>query len=474
MSAFDQMALTWDVVVIGAGPAGLAAATLTANAGLSTLVLDENAGVGGQIWRAITTTPVLSRPVLGADYWKGREVALACVASGAVHMAGATVWSLSSAREIAVSCGGRSRLLTARRVILATGAMERPFPIPGWTLPGVMTIGGAQTVLKASGLVPTGRVVLAGSGPLLWLYADQLLRAGGAIQAILDTTDRTARAAALRHGWAFARSPYLAKGLTLMARVHRKVRVIDGVTALAVEGPGKVDQVIYRRGSAHGERMLVDTLLLHQGVVPNANLAMAAGIAHRWDEQQLCFVPCLSDADGSTSRDGIAIAGDSAGIAGAEAAVERGRIAGQAAARALGVDPSRLPDISSARRHLHRYERARAFLDAFYRPASTFRIPQGDTIVCRCEEVTAQNIVDAVAIGCHGPNQVKSFLRCGMGPCQGRMCSLTVTEVIAQARGLTPAEIGTFRLRPPVKPITVAELAAISALQDNATAANRN
>ena len=185
-------------------------------------------------------------------------------------------------------------------------------------------------------------------------------------------------------------------------------------------------------------------------------------------------MPCLSDADGSTSRDGIAIAGDSAGIAGAEAAVERGRLAGQAAARALGVDPSRLPDISRARRHLHRYERARAFLDAFYRPASAFRIPQGDTIVCRCEEVTAQNIVDAVAIGCHGPNQVKSFLRCGMGPCQGRMCSLTVTELIAQARGLTPAEIGTFRLRPPVKPITVAELAAISVLQDNATAANRN
>ena len=214
MSAFDQMALTWDVVVIGAGPAGMAAATQTANAGLSTLVLDENAGVGGQIWRAITTTPVQSRPVLGADYWKGREVALACVASGAVHMAGATVWSLSSAREIAVSCGGRSRLLTARRVILATGAMERPFPIPGWTLPGVMTIGGAQTVLKTSGLVPTGRVVLAGSGPLLWLYADQLLRAGGAIQAILDTTDRTARAAALRHGWSWkSRSGHLSSGL---------------------------------------------------------------------------------------------------------------------------------------------------------------------------------------------------------------------------------------------------------------------
>ena len=474
MSAFDQMAPTWDVVVIGAGPAGMAAATVTAKAGLSTLVLDENAGVGGQVWRAITTTPVLSRPVLGPDYWKGREVASAFATSGVVHLAGATVWSVSSAREIAVSCGGVSRLLSARRVILATGAMERPFPIPGWTMPGVMTVGGAQTMLKASGLVPTGRVVLAGAGPLLWLYADQLLRAGGAIQAILDTTDRTARATALRHGWAFARSPYLAKGLALMARVRRKVRVIDGVTALAAEGSGRVDQVIYRRGSAHGERMLVDALLLHQGVVPNANLAMAAGIAHRWDEQQLCFVPCLGDADGSTRHDGIAIAGDSAGVAGAEAAVERGRIAGHAAARVLGVDPNRLPDILSARRTLLRFERARAFFDAFYRPASAFRIPHGDTIVCRCEEVTAQQIIDAVAIGCQGPNQMKSFLRCGMGPCQGRMCSLTVTELMAQARGVTPAEIGAFRLRPPVKPITVAEMAAISVPRDGAISGNRN
>ena len=474
MSPFDQMAETWDVVVVGAGPAGMAAATITANAGFSTLVLDENASVGGQVWRAITTTPVLSRPVLGPDYWKGREVASAFASSGALLVAAATVWSLSSEREIAVSCGGVSRLLSARRVILATGAMERPFPIPGWTLPGVMTVGGAQTMLKASGLVPTGRVVLAGAGPLLWLYADQLLRAGGEIQAVLDTTDRTARSAALRHGWAFSRSPYLAKGLALMARVRRKVRVIDGVTALAAQGRGRVDQVLYRRGSAHGERMLVDTLLLHQGVVPNANLAMAAGIAHRWDEQQLCFVPSLSDTDGTTNHDGIAIAGDSAGIAGAEAAVERGRIAGHMAARALDVDSNRLPDIQAARRHLHRYERARAFLDAFYRPASAFRIPQGDTIVCRCEDVTAQQIIDAVAIGCQGPNQVKSFLRCGMGPCQGRMCSLTVTELIAQARGASPAEIGTFRLRPPVKPITVAELAALPVSPDSATAANPN
>ncbi len=463
MSALDALAQAWDVIVIGAGPAGMAAAIVTGNAGLSTLVLDENMGVGGQVWRSITTTPVLNRPVLGPDYWKGRDIVAAFAECGALHVPGATVWSVSTEREIGVSCGGVSRLLTARRIIIATGAMERPFPIPGWTLPGVMTIGGAQTVLKASGLLPTGRVVLAGCGPLLWLYADQALRAGGQFQAILDTTDTTTRAQALRHAWAFARSPYPAKGLALMARVRRKVRVVTGVTALAADGSGKVDTVLFRRGHAgFGERMLVDTLLLHQGVVPHTNLAMAAGVEHHWDDRQLCFVPTLSDTEGETSLDGIAIAGDGAGIAGAEAAVERGRRVGHAAARALGIDLARLPDLSTSRRTLAGYERARPFLDTLYRPAHAFRIPQGDTIVCRCEEVTAQQVIDTVAIGCEGPNQMKSFLRCGMGPCQGRLCSLTVTELIAHTRAVTPAQVGTFRLRPPVKPITVAEMAELT------------
>jgi bacterioferritin-associated ferredoxin len=114
---------------------------------------------------------------------------------------------------------------------------------------------------------------------------------------------------------------------------------------------------------------------------------------------------------------------------------------------------------SAARAALTREERGRRFLDLLYKPAPQFRVPSGDTIVCRCEEVTAQQIVDTVALGCSGPNQMKSFLRSGMGPCQGRLCGLTVTELMAQARGVSPQEIGYYRLRPPVKPITLAELA---------------
>jgi NADPH-dependent 2,4-dienoyl-CoA reductase/sulfur reductase-like enzyme len=257
-----------------------------------------------------------------------------------------------------------------------------------------------------------------------------------------------------------------------MAGVRRRVRVLTGVTSLAADGREKVEAVIFRRGSEGGQRMAADTLLLHQGVVPNVNLAMAAGVEHRWDERQLCFVPVV-DTYGGTNIEGVAIAGDGAGISGAEAAVERGRLAGIAAVRALNGELAKLPDEAACRKTLAKYDGARAFLDTLYRPADAFRIPSGDTIVCRCEEVTAQQVVDNVRIGCAGPNQLKSFLRCGMGPCQGRMCGLTVTELIAQTRGVTPAEIGYYRLRPPVKPIALAELASMPKSENDVAAVVR-
>jgi bacterioferritin-associated ferredoxin len=282
---------------------------------------------------------------------------------------------------------------------------------------------------------------------------------------MLDTTPRGNFRRALAHAPGFLASPYFAKGRALRREVRSKVKIIDGVTALRALGDDALREVAYTRGGGAEERIAADMLLLHQGVAPNVNLAMAAGVAHRWDARQLCFVPVL-DADGNSSVPGIAVAGDGAGIGGALAAAERGRLAGLAAVRALASQ--RAPgaaETEAVRRALRHAERGRAFLDILFAPAAPFRLPTGDTIVCRCEEVTAAQIAETMALGVEGPNQLKAFRRCGMGPCQGRMCGLTVTELIARARGVSPDVVGYYRLRPPVKPIPLKELAAMPQTQ---------
>ena len=450
---------SYDVAVIGAGPAGVAAAASCANAGLSTVLFDEQASAGGQIYRSIGETPIADQAVLGPSYWRGTSLIDAFRSSRAQYVPGATVWSLTREREIGVSLGGGSQLTSARRVIICTGALERPFPIPGWTLPGVMTAGAAQILLKSAGLVPAGQTIIAGCGPLLWLIAWQYLNAGARLTALLDTTPAENRTRALPHFAGFLFSSYFREGLKLVRAVKREVRVISGVTSLRALGESRLESIAFRSGHRAEESVSVDNLFLHQGVVPNVNLAMAVGIEHRWNDEQLSWTPVL-DAYGTSSLDGIAIAGDGAGIAGAQAAEWRGRLAAIAAARALGRTVS-MSDENRAQRELARCVRGRAFIDALYRPPKAFRQPSGDTIVCRCEETTAREIIDTVALGCPGPNQMKIFLRCGMGPCQGRLCGLTVTELIAEKRGVSPQEVGYYHLRPPVKPVTVGEVAAL-------------
>lgn len=301
MTEAADLASSYELVVIGGGPAGLAAAALAARAGVSTVLFDENPGVGGQIYRAITSTPVNDRAVLGQDYWDGAALADEAKASGALIVNGATVWSLDRQRLVGVSVGGKARVIEAGRVIIATGSQERPFPIPGWTLPGVMTAGAAQTALKAQGLIVGDRTVMAGSGPLLWLLAAQTLRAGGKIDTILDTTPRRNWLQAAVHLPDFALSPYFAKGLALLREVRAKVPVhrVDTMEAVGTEW---VREVVFS-GPGGTRRLPVDLLLLHQGVVPNVNLANAAGVAHVWNDRQLCFVPVL-DADFGSSVPG--------------------------------------------------------------------------------------------------------------------------------------------------------------------------
>ncbi|VVD96437.1 (2Fe-2S)-binding protein [Pandoraea communis] len=454
-----------DLLVIGAGPAGLAAALEAKRHGLAPLVVDENGLPGGQIYRNVSRSPLADPAVLGPDYLRGRALVDAFAAAGIAYWPQTLAWQIGGDRRVSVTrqgAGGGTLQIEAGAIVLASGAQERPFPIPGWTLPGVMGVGAAQTLLKASALVPDSPAVLAGCGPLLYLFAWQLINAGVPVRAILDTAEVSGRRDALRHAGGALRAPsYLMKGFKLLRAIRAAgVQHVKHVEALRVIGSTQAEGIEY---VVDGRTARIDTalVLLHQGVIPNTQITRSIGCEHEWDEAQLCWRP-KTDAWGETSLPGIFVAGDGAGIAGALAAEPSGRLAAVQAAVKLGKldDAKRDSRTLSLRRELSAHTAIRPFLDALYRPAQAFRAPADDsTIVCRCEEVTAGDVRRMAGLGCVGPNQTKSFSRCGMGPCQGRFCGLTVAELLAQAQGCAVPEVGYYRIRPPIKPVTLGELA---------------
>lgn len=458
------MAETWDLVVVGAGPAGLAAATQAAELGLSAVVVDEQQAPGGQIYRAVERAaggPAAA--ALGPDYAHGSGLVAAFRASGAAYRPGLQVWQIEQSGEVLASDGARSASFPARRALIAVGATERPVPIPGWTLPGVMTVGAGQILLKSSAMLPDGETWVAGAGPLPLLYLSQVIAAGGRIAGYVDTTAPGNLMAAAPHTLGALRNlPYIRKGLALRGMLRRSGIPVHRADAVEALGEGRIERIRFRTGGSWVEKPC-DTLLLHEGVVPNVHVTMAVGCAHDWDDRQGCFRPRL-DEWGRTDLPAILVAGDCGGIEGARAAEARGRLTALAAAADLGriTEAERDRMARPQRRELDRHLPIRAFLDTLYRPRAAITCPADAVIACRCESVTAGQVRETVRIGAVGPNQAKSFIRCGMGPCQGRFCGLTVTGIIADATGRPPGEVGFFRIRPPLKPLTLGELAALA------------
>jgi thioredoxin reductase/bacterioferritin-associated ferredoxin len=457
----DEIAPTYDVAVVGAGPAGMSAAIELARHGVSVLVIDDKASPGGQIYHGIASSPLRPDTILGRDYWSGLDLVRRFEAAAIDCLPLASVWQIEGGRTLFVNSAGASRRIEARHIILATGALERPVPIDGWTLPGVMGVGAAQLLLKSSGVLPQGRTVLLGAGPLLWLFASQMIAAGRAPSHVVSLGAREAdvpAAAALE----FLASGYARKGAALIWTVRRHAKW-SSVRRAKIERQGDAFVIRTTDGGGHESEIAADTVLVHQGIVPNLNLTRASGCAVTWDETQACWKPVTGDF-GASTIDGIAVAGDGAGISGARGAEHLGHLAALGAVAALGrIDASTRERLSAQpRAQLERERRGRRFLDLFYRPSARMRAGDPDAIVCRCEEVTGQQVREVVRqTHAQGPNQLKAFLRCGMGPCQGRYCSLTVNEIIAQERRVSPADIEPMRIRPPVKPVTLQELAAL-------------
>ncbi len=459
--------MTCDVLIVGAGPAGMATAMRLRKAQIEVIVVDDARAPGGQVWRAAEQSADSMASVLGADYRAGREAIARFRASGAKYLAETEVWRLDDGWRAFTKHRGTLDRIDAKAIVLATGALERPVPFPGWTLPGVMTVGGAQTLLKGARQIPQDGVWIAGAGPLVLLYIAQLRAFGGRIAGWLNTAPRSNLWAALRHWPAmFRNAPDLAKGMAWRAQLALSNVPIIGARDVAAEGDGRLETIRYTttRGKTH--RVDASLLLVHEGVVPNIHATVALGCAHHWSSQQQCFVPQL-DAFRMTSRDDLYVVGDGGGILGARAAGLTGELA------ALGIlarmDRSSAKDrereSTVLRARLERETAFRCFLDALFLPRRAVLMPDDETIVCRCEEVTARSIRQAAHVRGSGPNQIKAFTRAGMGPCQGRQCGLVISQIVGSESGKDMDSVGYLNIRPPLKPITVGEIARAAKLE---------
>ena len=411
-----------DIIIVGAGPAGLSAATCAANLGLDVLVLDEQPAPGGQIYRNIERADNDTLDHLGPDYARGVDLVAKFRQSASDYIGGAIVWNIESSGVVSYSKMGKSSQARAKYVIIAIGATERPVPFPGWDLAGVMGAGAIDANFKSSGTIPDGPVVLAGSGPLLLLIIGHLVKLGVEIEAVLDTTPMGNMPSALMQlPKALRRSDYLLKGLGMLLNLKRsRVRYHQNVTAYSARGNGQLQSVSFvAKGKSHD----LDTsmFLVHEGVVPRCDFTRLLGLKHRWDPVQRYWYP-ETNTFGATENATIYVAGDSAFVHGGIPAGLKGSLAAFQIALQLKAPQAlgKTDTLRGLKTALSSELAPRPFIDALYQPRQKLYGVSDETIVCRCEEVTAGDIRQTIREGCSEPNEIKALTRCGMGNCQGR------------------------------------------------------
>ncbi len=458
------------VAVVGAGPAGVRAVEALVGAGVRPVWIDESPDGGGRIYQR-PPAPLAANARALYGFEAKRATALHAALDAAKPRCDwrpdSLVWQIRpGARRLHLEHRGAQSVVDYDAAILCTGAIDRVIPVPGWTTPGVTSLGAAQIALKAQGCGIGARVVFVGTGPLLWLVAHQYAVAGAQVAAVLDTTPFGVKA---RAAPALLRDvPLFAKGLYYLAGARaRRITVCEGAQRIAIEGDGRrVHRVSWHDAAGRARDVACDAVAIGWGLRPGAQLADLAGVPFRHDARQRDWVP-ERDAAGRTAVPGIDLAGDGAGIGGADAA-ER---AGARAALALLEDAGHAVDVAridALDRSLARLARTRRALEhAFPFPAALAAAIDDDTVLCRCEHLRAGELRalargDAATGVARELNRAKSLSRVGMGRCQGRLCAVAAAEVLAAELGCEVETVGRLRGQPPVRPIPITAAAPVA------------
>jgi NADPH-dependent 2,4-dienoyl-CoA reductase/sulfur reductase-like enzyme len=457
-------------VIVGAGPAGLGAAVELARRGIEPVVLDENPVVGGQIYKSPAGGVAPAGLSLRlASYQIGQALLEEVRALQATiqHLPGACVIGLFENLGITYSIGGSVHSLHADTLLLAPGALDRVIPFPGWCTPGVITVGGLQSLLKHHGILPGKRVVLAGSGLLTLLVAVQMTVAGYPPTVVVEATAWSDLLQALADLW---QAPsMLWEGLYLLRLLRQSgVRVLRHTVVLRASGTEQIESVEIAPvdHNWHPDRsktatIQTDCLAIGFGLVPEVSLPRLAGAACDYRTELGGWVPRYS-SDMETTRPGIFVAGDGCGMRGAEIAQLQGRLAGIAMAERLGA--WRRSEDRAAKRRLQEsiahHSLVRRGLDQAFRVRpGVYDIIDDDTLLCRCEEITWRQTREWLDRGITSPTQLKMATRIGMGRCQGRFCGPNLRDILARQLGERADLDDSLTARPPIKPVSLETLA---------------
>lgn len=456
----------FDLAVVGAGPAGIGACLSAAEHGLRTIVIDEAPLAGGQVYRAVPPDfAIRDRRRMGPDFAVGEGLRAALAASPVEKLLGARLWLVGPGFTLGALGPDGERRVQAKAVVAATGTSERIIPVPGSTTPGVIGLAAATILLKSQQMLPGSRTVVAGCGPLVAAVAIAILKGGGSVAALVDLSGPGDWARAMPA--LLSRPGLLARGLGWMARIKAAgVPVFFHHAVTQIAGDERVTSVSIR--PVDGDRRLVvgaaprdfeaDSLAMGHGLVPATEVTRLLGARHGFVRDSGGWI-AERDADMRSSVRRLYVAGDGGGIVGAGPSLLQGRLAGLTAAFDLGrLDEAAFRAAAAPLRQelgpAERFGRAMGRLMALQPGQLDSMAPE--TTVCRCEDLTRAELEDAIRQGARTVNQLKSWTRCGMGPCQGRMCSEAAAELVAQASSREAA--GQWTARIPIRPVLLGEL----------------